>query len=187
MNYLVVLSGVPGSGKTYFSNALREDKEKHVYIISSDQIRKEICGNQQDLSQDPLVWKIFYSLIKTYSEDKEGIVILDATNAKKEYRLDLIKPYRKLYDEIDLIDERYFLEVSSVGTQRKLTQEKHFVNSIDKDVHVKLKKICEGKRHLRGNLKAYEDGNIKIQTDDEVYTINLKDCLYVKLEDLKKI
>ena len=88
MNYLVVLSGVPGSGKSYFSNALREDKEKHVYIISSDQIRKDICGNQQDLSQDPLVWKIFYSLIKTYSEDKEGIVILDATNAKKEYRND---------------------------------------------------------------------------------------------------
>ena len=103
MNYLIVLSGVPGSGKSYFSNALRNNKEKHVYIISSDQIRAEICGDQRDLSQDPLVWKIFYSLIKTYSEDKEGIVILDATNAKKEYRLDLIKPYRELYDEIDLI------------------------------------------------------------------------------------
>ena len=103
MNRLVVLSGVPGSGKSYFSNALREDKEKHVYIISSDQIRKDICGNQQDLSQDPLVWKIFYSLVKTYSEDKDGIVILDATNAKKEYRLDNIKPYKELYDEIDLV------------------------------------------------------------------------------------
>ena len=103
MNRLVVLSGVPGSGKSYFSNALREDKEKHVYIISSDQIRKDICGNQQDLSQDSLVWKIFYSLVKTYSEDKDGIVILDATNAKKEYRLDNIKPYKGLYDEIDLV------------------------------------------------------------------------------------
>ena len=103
MNRLVVLSGVPGSGKSYFSNALREYKEKHVYIISSDQIRKDICGNQQDLSQDPLVWKIFYSLVKTYSEDKDGIVILDATNAKKEYRLDNIKPYKELYDEIDLV------------------------------------------------------------------------------------
>ena len=103
MNHLIVLSGVPGSGKSYFSNALREDKEKHVYIISSDAIRKEICGNQQDLSQDPLVWKIFYSLAKTYSEDKDGIVILDATNAKKIYRLDQIKQYRDLYDNIDLV------------------------------------------------------------------------------------
>ena len=103
MNRLIVLSGVPGSGKSYFSDALRKDKEKHVYIISSDQIRKEICGNQQDLSQDKLVWKIFYSLVKTYSEDKDGIVILDATNAKKEYRIDNIAPYKDLYDEVDLV------------------------------------------------------------------------------------
>ena len=103
MNRLIVLSGVPGSGKSYFSDALRKDKEKHVYIISSDQIRKEICGNQQDLSQDKLVWKIFYSLVKTYSEDKDGIVILDATNAKKEYRVDNIEPYKYLYDEVDLV------------------------------------------------------------------------------------
>ena len=103
MNRLIVLSGVPGSGKSYFSDALRKDKEKHVYIISSDQIRKEICGNQQDLSQDKLVWKIFYSLVKTYSEDKDGIVILDATNAKREYRIDNIEPYKALYDEVDLV------------------------------------------------------------------------------------
>ena len=103
MNRLIVLSGVPGSGKSYFSDALRKDKEKHVYIISSDQIRKEICGNQQDLSQDKLVWKIFYSLVKTYSEDKDGIVILDATNAKREYRIDNITPYKDLYDEVDLV------------------------------------------------------------------------------------
>ena len=103
MNYLVVLSGVPGSGKSYFSNALRENKEKHVYVISSDQIRKEITGDQRDMSQDKLVWKIFYSLVKTYSDDQNGIVILDATNAKKEYRLENIKPFRDLYNEIDLV------------------------------------------------------------------------------------
>ena len=103
MNRLIVHSGVTGSGKSYFSDALRKDKEKHVYIISSDQIRKEICGNQQDLSQDTLVWKIFYSLVKTYSEDKDGIVIMDATNAKREYRVDNVRPYKDLYDEVDLV------------------------------------------------------------------------------------
>ena len=103
MNHLIVLSGVPGSGKSYFSNALKEDKERHVYVISSDQIRKDITGDQRDMSQDELVWKIFYSLVKTYSDDENGIVILDATNAKKEYRLDNIKPYRDLYDHIDLV------------------------------------------------------------------------------------
>ena len=80
-----------------------QDKEKHVYIISSDQLRKEITGNQQDLSQDELVWKLFYSLARSYSEDKEGIVVLDATNAKKIYRFDNIKQFKGLYDEIDLV------------------------------------------------------------------------------------
>ena len=103
MNHLIVLSGVPGSGKSYFSNALKMDKEKHVYVISSDQIRKDITGDQRNLTQDPLVWKIFYSLVKTYSDDKEGIVIMDATNAKKEYRLDNIKPFKGLYDKVDLV------------------------------------------------------------------------------------
>ena len=103
MNHLVVLSGVPGSGKSFFSSALRENKERHVYVISSDQIRKDITGDQRDLSQDELVWKIFYSLVKTYSDDQDGIVILDATNAKKEYRLDNIKPFRDLYSSIDLV------------------------------------------------------------------------------------
>ncbi len=103
MNRLIVLSGVPGSGKSYFSNALMQDKEKHVYIISSDQLRKEITGHQQDLSQDELVWKLFYSLARSYSEDKDGIVVLDATNAKKEYRFDNIKQYKDFYDEIDLV------------------------------------------------------------------------------------
>ena len=103
MNYLIVLSGVPGSGKSYFSNALKNHKEKHVYIISSDQIRFDVLGDQQNLTQEDLVWSIFYSMVRTYSEDKDGIVILDATNAKKEYRLNNIIPFEDLYDQIDLV------------------------------------------------------------------------------------
>ena len=40
MNRLIVLSGVPGSGKSYFSASFKAKKEKHVYIISSDALRK---------------------------------------------------------------------------------------------------------------------------------------------------
>lgn len=103
MNYLVVLSGVPGSGKSYFSHALKAKKKKHVYIISSDALRKEILGDQKDLSEDTLIFKIYYALIKAYSEDKNGIVILDATHAKKIYRYDSIKPFKPLFDQIDLV------------------------------------------------------------------------------------
>ena len=103
MNTLIVLSGVPGSGKSYFSACLKKAVKKHVYIISSDELRLNILGNQQDLSEDELIWKIYYSLIETYSIDKNAIVVLDATHSKKVYRLDNIKPFKQMFDQIDLV------------------------------------------------------------------------------------
>ena len=103
MNRLIVLSGVPGSGKSYFSSALKKEKSGNVYVISSDQLRLELLGNQQDLSQETRIWAAFYSLAEEYSKIKDAIVVLDATNAKKMYRLDNIRKYKDKYDEIDLV------------------------------------------------------------------------------------
>ena len=83
---------------------------------------------------------------------------------------------------MDIIEEKYFLEVSSVGLERKLTKEKHFLNSIDKKVHIKFKKSFGGKKHLKGILKGFEDGIIKLETSDEIFNIPFKNCLYVKLD-----
>lgn len=87
----------------------------------------------------------------------------------------------KKLDEMDIIDERYFLEVSSVGVERKLTKEKHFLNSIGNKVHIKFKKSFGGKKHLKGILKDFGDGIIKLETSDEIFNIPFKNCLYVKL------
>ena len=131
MNKLIVLSGVPGSGKSYFSASLKRAKKKHVYIVSSDELRLNILGNQQDLSEDDLIWRIFYSLVESYSIDKEGIVILDATHSKKTYRLDNIKPFKTLYDQVDLICFRLDKELV-------LEQNKGRENPIPKDSLLRL-------------------------------------------------
>ena len=131
MNHLIVLSGVPGSGKSYFSASFKKAKNKHVYIISSDQLRASILGNQRDLSEDELIWKIYYSLVETYSIDKDGIVILDATHSKKVYRLDNIAPFKKLYDEIDLVCFRLDKELV-------IEQNKERENPIPRDALLKL-------------------------------------------------
>ncbi len=131
MNRLIVLSGVPGSGKSYFSSMLKQALKKHVYIISSDALRLSILGNQQDLSEDELVWKIYYDLIRVYSMDKNGTVILDATHSKKVYRLDNIKPYKYLYDQVDLVCFRLDKELV-------LEQNKDRENPIPKESLLKL-------------------------------------------------
>lgn len=103
MNRLIVLSGVPGSGKSYLTSKIKQALKKHVYIISSDELRYKILGDQRDLSEDALIWQIYYELVKVYSVDKIGTVVLDATHSKKIYRLDNIAPFKPLYDQIDLI------------------------------------------------------------------------------------
>ena len=103
MNKLIVLSGVPGSGKSYFSKTVKKIKNNHVYIVSSDELRREITGSQSNLNEEELMWKIFYSLAKTFSLDKEGIVILDATHTSTYLRVDKNKELKKLFDQIILV------------------------------------------------------------------------------------
>lgn len=103
MNKLVVLAGVPGSGKSYFSTTIKKIKTSHVYVVSSDQLRKEIGGAQSVLKYDDLMWEIFINLAKTYSLDKEGIVILDATHINSELRVTRNLPLKDLFDETYLV------------------------------------------------------------------------------------
>ena len=103
MSKLVVLSGVPGSGKSYFSKLLRSRKEGHVYIISSDALRDLVTGSQRDLSEEDLMWKMFYDLARVYAADPKGIVVLDATNRNTKYRIESVKELKTHFDEADLV------------------------------------------------------------------------------------
>lgn len=103
MSKLVVLSGVPGSGKSYFSKLLRKHKKAHVYIISSDALRDIVTGNQRNISEDELMWKMYYELAAVYSQDKNGIVVLDATNRSRKYRIECVRELKTHFDEADLV------------------------------------------------------------------------------------
>ena len=103
MSKLVVLSGVPGSGKSYFSHLLRNKKKGHVYIISSDALRDLVTGSQRNLTEEKLMWKMFYELAEVYSADPKGIVVLDATNRNIDFRINSVKELRTHFDEADLV------------------------------------------------------------------------------------
>ncbi len=98
-----MLSGVPGSGKSYFSAALRKHKGSHVYIVSSDALRNVMLGNQQDLSEDRLMWKMYYKLAYVYATDPRGVVVLDATHSNSTYRIEATKFLKPLFDEVNLV------------------------------------------------------------------------------------
>ena len=103
MNKLVILSGVPGSGKSYFAKTIKKIRNSHTYIVSSDDLRALIGGSQSNLTNEKLMWKIFYGLAKVYASDPNGIVILDATNVTSKLRVDYNRDLALLFDEVDLV------------------------------------------------------------------------------------
>ena len=103
MNKLIVLSGVPGSGKSYISLLLKEKRKNHLYIVSSDNLRTQVGGSPQNLDNEELVWKMYYELAKVYSLDKDGIVVLDSTNSNTKFRIDCVKYVSAGFDEVDLV------------------------------------------------------------------------------------
>ena len=92
MKTLMMLSAIPASGKSTWARNYR-DTHENVFIISSDEIRMEVCGgNFHDQSKQPLVWKIFEERIHEYASKAEDVtVILDALNDVNAVRLKYLK------------------------------------------------------------------------------------------------
>ena len=71
-NRLIVLSGVPGSGKSTYCQAYKELYEVNnikVNIVSSDEIRMELFGRYDSFESEKLVWEIF----RRYQKGKEPV------------------------------------------------------------------------------------------------------------------
>ena len=123
-----MVSGVPGSGKTTFSERLKYFYMKHAkqyqkeafHLISSDELREEITGNRKDLSKDELVWERFYSLPLEYIEKFKDITItvLDATHVSSKKRISVAEQYSALYDEIIIVqfafDKKNIFEINRI-------------------------------------------------------------------------
>ena len=100
-------------------------------------------------------------LIETYlSNSNSGI-----SESSSTY---LLKDYLKAVDEADLIKDQYFLEISSPGVERNIRKDKHFEESIGKEVDIKLFKPLENKeKEITGILKSFDKESINIELEDK--------------------
>lgn len=69
-------------------------------------------------------------------------------------------------DEIDPIEENYYLEVSSPGIDRVLFSDKHYEKYVGRDVEVSLYQSIEGKKLIRGKLMGLQEGKLRILIDE---------------------
>jgi predicted kinase len=103
----VALSGLPGTGKSYFSKILAE--KLPVVILESDALRKRLFTQPSYSWQESArLFRACYFLIEDLLDN--GIsLILDATNLNERYR-------RKLYNIAEKADARFIL-VKTVAPQ----------------------------------------------------------------------
>lgn len=81
-------------------------------------------------------------------------------------------------EELNIINDRYILEVSSPGLDRALKKEKDFKREMSKVVDITLYKAIDGEKMITGKLTGYTKDIITI---DETREIALKDIALVRL------
>ena len=84
MQTLFMMVGLPGSGKSYHANeALINDE--CTEIVSSDEIRKELLGDENDQTHSNEVFNEVHSRIKKLFATRKSVVY-DATNLSRKRR-----------------------------------------------------------------------------------------------------
>ena len=81
-------------------------------------------------------------------------------------------------EELNIINDRYILEVSSPGLDRAVKKEKDFKREMGKLVDITLYKAIDGEKMITGKLTGYTKDIITI---DETREIALKDIALVRL------
>ena len=112
--------------------------------------------------------------LRVFIDKDGGVDINDCTDVSR-----LIDP---IIDEADPINVSYYLEVCSPGLERELTEDWHFLKYKGEKVLVKLIRPRDNKREFKGVLLSYENG-VTVQCDGEEITFDLKDLVFVKLDD----
>ncbi len=95
--------------------------------------------------------------LRLYIDKPEGITLDDCKSVSEQLSV--------ILDEIDPIEENYFLEVSSPGIDRPLKTDDDLNRALDEDVEVNLYKAIDGMKRYEGILKAYDDNTFIIENE----------------------
>ena len=99
MKKMIVLSGLPSSGRTSYINSIKDDK---TYVVETKAMRKELMGKFDVYDADNyLVDKscdICLEKFKTYDT-----VILDSSTLRNQRRLQIYRRIAKFVDRVELV------------------------------------------------------------------------------------
>ena len=114
--------------------------------------------------------------LRIFIDKDSGVSIDDCENVTRAIDQPL--------DELDPIEQNYFLEVSSPGIERELIKPEHFDAFLGAPVMLRLIRPDEkGERDIRGVLTAHDKDLVTVALDGQERVIKKKETVYIKLDD----
>lgn len=109
--------------------------------------------------------------------DKESGVVMDDCEAVSRY-------VDKRLDELDPIDDAYYLEVSSPGIERDLIKKEHFERFAGTLVRVRFIRPVDGKREYIGELLPMSGDTLSIRTGENgILSFRKAETSYIRVYD----
>lgn len=93
------------------------------------------------------------------------------------------KTINVLIDNLN-IDDKFFLEVSSPGINRKLYTVEHMRDAVDCDVFIKLNKSVDGNKKYKGLLKNVNENEIILSVEERDLKISIDNIKSINLEEI---
>lgn len=151
--------------------------KKSIESSVQDLVEDIIRSSEIELVDIEYVKEGPFKYLRVYLDKAEGITVDDCA--------DVSRALNKKLDEVDLIKEQYFLEVSSPGVERPFKTDADYKKNIGNFVEVKFYKPIEGRKSVEGILSEKQDNQVIIQAGEEQIKIEVKDISKINrvLED----
>lgn len=100
MEKLILMVGLPGSGKSSYAKIIAK-KEKAV-IVSTDDIRYELFGDERQQKNSSKVFYEVYSRIEEHLSNQRNVVF-DATNLDRKRRIHVISKFEEKFQHLQIM------------------------------------------------------------------------------------
>ena len=148
--------------------------------MNKKELRKEIYPLAEEVAEE-LGYEIVdiefqngskHDLLSIFIYKKEGIDLDDCTEMSRNLE--------KKLDDLDILKNPYYLEISSPGLDRPLKTKDDYRRNVGKEVDLKLYAPIDGKKEFSFDLDKYDDEFVYCNIDGEELKIPIKSISSMK-------